>query len=400
MPAGECALFANGPIFAPPWDAVHRFSNATVHRCNIPPQQLLAQLTTAIVVLDERHKLVYLNQAAEDALSVSAQQCLGMDAEELMGAESAQIERLDSTLGRGQSYTKREAELHPRGGQPVSVDYTVSALNDALPRELVLEILPLQNRLRIDRDGQNLNAQQTIKQLVRGLAHEVKNPLGGIRGAAQLLDRELDDEQLQDYTRVIIEEADRLKNLVDRMLGPNRPLTFEAVNIYRVLEHVLQLIETGDEFRGVTVTRDYDPSVPELDANHDQLVQAFLNIARNACEALDGTDNARLTVRTRVVRRMNIGSAQHRVALQVDVVDNGPGVDPDVLDRMFFPMISGKPNGSGLGLAITQTIVGQHGGVIQVESVPGHTCVTTYLPLERSNEKNQPLVLEDDGRLT
>ena len=351
-------------------------------------RQLLTQLSTAIVVLDQALNLVFVNPAAETALSLSSQQCLGASATDVLGPEAAHIASLDDDLGSGQSFTKREAELHPRGGTPMIVDYTVSALNDDAERELLVEFQPLDRLLKINREDQHVASQQTIKELVRGMAHEVKNPLGGIRGAAQLLERELPGDQLKDYTRVIIDEADRLKRLVDRMLGPNRPNQFQPVNIYRVLEHVRQLVESSDGGDAITFTRDYDPSVPPVPGDSAQLIQAFLNVFSNAAEALSTTDDAHIDVRTRVVSKFNIGFTRHRLALQIEVRDNGPGVDPEIQERMFFPMITGKPTGSGLGLAITQTIIGQHNGVIEVTSEPGDTCFTIYLPLDHSGTGN------------
>jgi two-component system nitrogen regulation sensor histidine kinase GlnL len=240
--------------------------------------------------------------------------------------------------------------------------------------------------LRINRDDLSVFSQETTRKLVRGLAHEVKNPLGGLRGAAQLLERELTDDSLKEYTRIIIDEADRLTDLVDRMLGPNREPLLDDVNVHAVLEHVVRLVDA--ELLGqVEFSRDYDPSLPSIRGDESQLIQALLNIISNASQALEDVPHPSIKLRTRIVRNFTVGTLLHRLVVQIDIIDNGPGIPEDMLDRIFFPMISGRPDGTGLGLAITQNIVGQHGGIIECESRPGRTCFSVFLPLDRPEPK-------------
>eukprot|EP01132_Coremiostelium_polycephalum_P023306 gene23306-27725_t len=221
--------------------------------------------------------------------------------------------------------------------------------------------------------------------LVRGLAHEIKNPLGGIRGAAQLLARELPDENLKDYTNVIIEEADRLRNLVDRMLGSNKLPSLAMTNVHEVLERVCQLVEA--ESQGcITLVRDYDPSIPDVLIDREQMIQAVLNIVRNAMQAISSQNELRLgriSLRTRALRQFTIGHVRHRLVTKVEIIDNGPGIPAELQETIFFPMVSGRPDGTGLGLAITQNIISQHQGLIECESHPGHTTFSIFLPLEQ-----------------
>ncbi|RMG27368.1 MAG: PAS domain-containing sensor histidine kinase, partial [Gammaproteobacteria bacterium] len=226
-----------------------------------------------------------------------------------------------------------------------------------------------------------LEQSRALNELVRGLAHEIKNPLGGLRGAAQLLESELADPALREYTSVIIEEADRLRALVDRLLGPSGLPRRERLNLHEVLEHVRTLV-LAEGHLGLRIERDYDPSIPELEADRDALVQAVLNIVRNAVEALAGEGT--IWLQTRTERQVTIGSVRHRLAASVRIIDNGPGVPEALRERLFVPLVTGRAQGTGLGLAIAQNLVGRHGGIIEFESRPGHTCFNLLLPLEAS----------------
>jgi two-component system nitrogen regulation sensor histidine kinase GlnL len=216
---------------------------------------------------------------------------------------------------------------------------------------------------------------------MRGVAHEIKNPLGGIRGSAQLLAAELPDPSLNEYTEIIIEETDRLKTLVDRMLGPNTPSTMAPGNIHEILEKVRRLIELEVDYP-LEVTRDYDPSIPELLIDGDLMFQAILNILRNAMQAMDKRDNARMVLKTRTERQFTIAGLRHRNVLRIQIIDNGPGIPTHLKDHLFLPMISGRPSGTGLGLSLAHTIIHQHRGVIELNSEPGHTEFTIIIPLE------------------
>ncbi len=341
-------------------------------------------LSTAVMVLDGELRVQYLNSAAEALLGSSEARSAGAPAVELVSHGDGHVfDGLDVVLHTGQSLTRRATRFHTRDGTEVVADLTVSL--EQASGCLIVELQPVNRLIRINRDDQAVFSRETTRKLVRGLAHEIKNPLGGVRGAAQLLERELENEQHKEYTRVIIDEADRLKTLVDRMLGPNRKPKKKPVNVHVVIEHVIRLVDAQHQ-GGIDIRRDYDPSLPPVLADEAQLVQAILNIAMNASQALEGRAHPMICVRTRIMRQFTIGTRLHRMAVRIDIVDNGPGIPEDMLDRIFVPMISGRPEGTGLGLAITQAIIGQHGGVIECESRPGHTCFSVFLPVEDADE--------------
>jgi two-component system nitrogen regulation sensor histidine kinase GlnL len=343
-------------------------------------EDVLDALTTGVMVLNSNLEVCYLNPSAEALLGTSESHSAGTPIQDLIAEDDCELfNDLRNVLSAGQSITRRAATFHAREGTPIIADLTASL--EPTSQHLVVEVQAINRLLRINRDDHSLFSQETTRKLVRGLAHEVKNPLGGVRGAAQLLERELSDDGLKEYTRIIIEEADRLTDLVDRMLGPNRQPVKQPVNVHAVMEHVIRLIDAEDP-GWIRFQRDYDPSLPSVSADEPQLIQALLNILSNAAQALEDTPNPTVSVRTRIMRRFTIGPKLHRIVLQLDVIDNGPGIDEDMLERIYFPMISGRANGTGLGLAITQTIIGQHGGVIECESQPGRTCFSIFLPLE------------------
>ena len=243
----------------------------------------------------------------------------------------------------------------------------------------------MDNQRRLSQEQLQHAQQIAARDLVRGLAHEIKNPLGGLRGAAQLLSKALPDPALKEYTQVIIEQADRLRNLVDRMLGSNKLPSLAMTNIHEVLERVASLIEA--EAQGsITLVRDYDPSIPDLLIDREQLIQAVLNIVRNALQALSAQSDLRLgriSLRTRTLRQFTIGHTRHRLVVKMEIIDNGPGIPPELQETIFYPMVSGRPDGTGLGLAITQNIISQHQGLIECESHPGHTVFSIFLPLDQ-----------------
>jgi two-component system nitrogen regulation sensor histidine kinase GlnL len=248
-----------------------------------------------------------------------------------------------------------------------------------------MELHSLHYTQRISRDEVLLSTQATTRELVRGLAHEIKNPLGGIRGAAQLLAQELPSEELKDYTNVIIEEADRLRNLVDRLTGSRKLPEMAALNIHEVLERVASLVEAEIVDKAIELEKDYDPSIPSAMGDQEQLIQAVLNVVRNAVQALESPavdhDLGIIRLRTRVLRNVTIGNTLHRLVVRVDVCDNGPGIPDTITDTLFYPMISGRADGTGLGLSIAQSIINQHGGIVECDSQPGSTVFTITLPL-------------------
>lgn len=346
---------------------------------------LLDNLTTATLLLNDELRLEYMNPAAEMLLAISGQRSHGQFISELFTESPEALNALHQAVVQAHPFTKREAHLTSLNGQSLVVDYAVTPILSRGTTLLLLEVHPRDRLLRISKEEAQLSKQETTKMLVRGLAHEIKNPLGGIRGAAQLLARELPATELRDYTDVIIEEADRLRNLVDRMLGSNKLPALSTTNIHEVLERVCSLVDLESQ-GSITLVRDYDPSIPELLVDREQMIQAVLNIVRNAMQALASQPEQRLgriTLRTRSLRQFTIGHTRHRLVCKVEIIDNGPGIPAELQETLFYPMVSGRADGTGLGLAITQTIISQHQGLIECESHPGHTLFSIFLPLEQ-----------------
>lgn len=256
---------------------------------------------------------------------------------------------------------------------PISID-------DA---RLLVEIRDVTRRSQISRENALLIQHGAGRQMIRQLAHEIKNPLGGIRGAAQLLERQLDDPELREYTNVVISETDRLVGLVDTLLGPGGPPNKRPANVHELLEHVARLIEAEDQ-RKLIIRRDYDPGLPLIDLDRDQIVQALLNLVRNATTALDG--QGVLTLRSRAVTNFTIGNVRHRVIVSIEIEDDGPGIPPDLQDTIFYPLVTGRPEGTGLGLPTAQELVSRHGGLIEFESRPGRTVFFVRIPLQQATE--------------
>ncbi len=348
------------------------------------PQFLLDSLQVAVVVIDGDNCVHYLNQAAEFLLGISHRQ---IHQHSLFGLLSG-LQTLEMGMNHcrhtHQHHTERRFSLALPQGQTITVDCTFSPLVDpSLPNWLAIELNQVDQQLRQSREEHLQSQQQISRVLMRNLAHEIKNPLGGLRGAAQLLERELHSDELREYTRIIIGEADRLRTLVDRMLGPTRPPVWVAVNIHELLERVASLVLAAHE--NLTISRDYDPSVPPLMGDADQLIQAIFNIVGNAAEALQGCGTIQL--RTRVLRQHTLGVRRHRLVLKLDILDDGPGIPPHLGETIFYPMISGRAEGSGLGLSIAQMLVQLHGGLIECQSRPGDTVFTLLLPLEGRDGK-------------
>lgn len=355
-------------------------------------QLLLSHQTTALVLLNEHLQICFLNSAAEDMLSVSGNRVIDHPLHQVIEDFSPATQELGDALLSNQPYTKREAILKPSHGNSVTVNYTVTPIIGDKDSHLLMEFFTMDRWLRISHEENLLWQQQTSKMLSRGFAHEIKNPLGGIRGAAQLLAMELknqavSDPSLDEYTDIIIGEVDRLSKLVDQMMGPNQPLPFSEVNIHEVLERVRQLLISESQ-GNIEIERDYDPSIPDIEGNKEQLIQALLNIALNAQQALSeaNTPDAKITIRTRTERQITIGNQRHRVVCRIDIRDNGPGVPAALHDTIFYPMVSSKASGTGLGLTIAQHIVNQHQGLIEQYSSPGNTCFTIYIPLPHQRE--------------
>ncbi|NNG13618.1 MAG: nitrogen regulation protein NR(II) [Gammaproteobacteria bacterium] len=347
---------------------------------------IFEHMNTAILVFNASLRLEYLNPAAEMLFGVSVRQVVGTSIQELLPAEPTFHESLRQALNTGQGMTERELALMLSSEKKITVDCSVTSIRNETEDELVLvEIMQVDHHLRISRE-ERLQAQNTAtRALVRGFAHEVKNPLGGLRGAAQLLEGELAEESLKEYTQIIISEADRLQKLVDEMLGPNRLPKKTLINIHEVLERVRSLVlaEVPD---GVQIKRNYDPSIPEFVADRDQLLQAILNIVRNAIQSVEETGIIEL--KTSIERQFTIGNVRHRHVLRVDITDNGPGIPEDMQQKIFFPMVTSRDEGTGVGLSIAQSLISRHDGLIECSSSEEGAVFTILLPLETEMKEN------------
>lgn len=354
------------------------FSSPTSGPSGFHSFDLLATLT-AVVRVDGT--VVFANAALEDALGISRRIIEGAQLADFF-TEPLILQNALAGAGSNEFAALRyDAWLRRAQHEPLPV-HVVVAQTDT-PGQAIVELLPQEQQARQDREERLLDQAQANKELIRNLAHEIKNPLGGIRGAAQLLQMEI-GKNLTEYTQVIIHEADRLQTLVDRLLAPHRhPHRVGDVNIHEVCERVRALILA--EFpKGLRLLRDYDTSIPEFRGDREQLIQALLNIAHNAAQALAermAAGDARITFRTRVARQVTFGKQRYRLALELHVVDNGPGVPDAIKDRIFYPLVSGREGGSGLGLTLAQTFVQQHHGLIECESRPGHTDFKLLIPL-------------------
>jgi two-component system nitrogen regulation sensor histidine kinase GlnL len=339
-------------------------------------------LSSAIVLVDAKLIIRHVNPAAENLFATSSRQLLGHSLQRLVGDTPELSAALDNALKNNWSYTGHNILIKFAQNVELHVDCTVTPVETSGMR-LLLEVRPIDQQLKATREEQLAQQQQANRELVRNLAHEIKNPLGGIRGSAQLLERELASEPLKEYTQVIIEEADRLQTLMQRLLSSHRVMQPSLVSMHEILERVRRLIHA--EYHNVTVRRDYDTSLPDITGDREQLIQAILNISRNAAQAMQG--NGEIIFRTRAARQVTLAKKHYQLALELQVIDNGPGIVEDIRDKIFYPLVSGRENGSGLGLTIAQSFVQQHGGTIEVTSRPGRTCFSLMLPLNRKKKE-------------
>jgi len=347
---------------------------------SITAERILDNLSTAVLVFDSQLRLVYLNQAGEIMLAHSARYLCGRSVHELVSNAGVLVDVLADAITRQQVISKRGCLLELPDAADLRVNCTFTPVMELNQASFVqLELRQVDHHLRVEQDELLINQQQATHALVRGLAHEIKNPLGGLRGAAQLLEREISDTSLKEYTRIIIGEADRLQALMDRMLGPNSLPNMRLVNIHQVLERVRELV-IAEAGKGLVINKDYDPSLPDLRADADQLMQAILNIVRNASQALGG--KGEIILRTRVSRNFNIGTNKHRLVARIEIIDNGPGIDEQLRKKIFYPMVTNRSDGSGLGLSIAQALVSRHHGLIECSCQPGETTFTILLPLD------------------
>lgn len=344
---------------------------------------ILDNLNTAVVLLDPNLCIQYLNPSAESLFHISNKRSKDLRLDKLIFVDDKFMSRLADCIKNDHPFAEHEVIIDVFPSRKITIDYMASPLsmNDDQAL-LLLEISHMDRHLRIAREEKLLNEQIATRNLVRGMAHEIKNPLGGLRGAAQLLERELPNEELREYTSIIIGEADRLQKLVDRMLGPNNVPKKRNVNIHQILEHVRHLVQ-AEGHEGVYFRLDYDPSLPDLMADPDMLIQAVLNITRNALSALG--EHGEITFKTRPLRHFTIGHKYHRLVLETTIIDNGPGIPEELQEQIFYPMVTGRADGTGLGLSIAQSLINQHGGLIEFNSRPGKTIFSIFLPLETAD---------------
>ncbi len=342
----------------------------------------LELLSTAVLLADEDLRLKYINPSAESMFQLSSKHVLGhflynifTDASELQAAVNYATEH-------NSSFTEYEMSISTPGNEKVLASCTVTPV-ESEGLGILIEFRQMEQQLKIAREERMLLQQQANRELIRNLAHEIKNPLGGIRGAAQLLEYELPKPELREYTQVIIKESDRLQGLMDRLLTPHRIPQILQINIHEVLERVRSLL-LAETPVGIAIKRDYDTSLPDMVGDREQLIQVVLNIARNAVQALQG--KGEIIFRTRVARRVTLARKHYRLALKLQIIDNGPGIPESLKEKIFYPLVSGREDGSGLGLTIAQTYVNQHHGTIECESRPGETAFTLLLPVSGEDE--------------
>ena len=339
-------------------------------------QKIIDHLNSAVLLFSSAFDLVYANPAAEDLFRISHQKMLGTKARDLIQCPEEAVEVVfERAVVLQQPFTEREMLLTVFH-RPITVNCTVTPVGDS--GQVLVELLQIDRQLRVSKEEQLIEQNKATRQIVRGLAHEINNPLAGIRGAAQLLERELPASALREYTQVIVEESDRLSKLLNQLLGPTQVPKLVPLNIHQVLERVRNIV-TREAPRDVHIQRDFDPSIPTLCGDIDQLIQVFLNITRNALQSVGDQGNIKL--KTRVQRQLTIAGVRHRLVIKVDVVDDGPGIASDMLEKIFYPMVTGRLEGTGLGLSIAQSLIHQYQGLIECESEPGITVFSVLLPL-------------------
>ena len=345
---------------------------------------ILDHLATAVLLFDRDMRLVSINPSGEDLLSISNRRAKGFLPHEVLPEATRFTDMIKSSIETGHPYAERCLTLNLQNAGTITVDCRVTPiLDDQNPTQVIVEMVDAVSMQRVLHEENLTVLHDAAKESVRGMAHEIKNPLGGIRGAAQLLERELNNEDLIEYTQIIIQESDRLRNFIDRMLSSDRKLTLEDANIHELLEYVCNLLEA--EYKNIfQIERDYDPSLPNVSVDREQILQVLLNVVRNAAQAIG--ESGQITVRTRAVRQCTINQQLHRLVIQIDIIDNGPGIPPEIENGIFYPMITGRADGTGLGLSIAQSLVNLHGGIINYERKDEKTRFSIFLPIYNNHD--------------
>lgn len=353
-------------------------------------QQIIENLYTAILVIDSELCITSMNTAAENMLSISMRKAAGLKADELLPRSSRFINVVRRSLNSCQTFTERAVVLHLPNSGSITVDCMVTPLfdheNRDQCREAIVEMVDADSFTRFVREESLSILHDAARESLRGMAHEIKNPLGGLRGAAQLLERELNGNELMEYTTIIISEADRLRNLIDRMLAPDRNLNLSLVNIHEILEYVHNLVEAQSR-NDLGIERDYDPSLPDLEADREQLIQALLNILQNAIQSVDA--DGHIWINTRIKRKCTIRQHLYKLGVQIEIIDDGPGVPEELGNSIFYPMVTGRADGTGLGLSIAQSQIQAHGGTIEHERCDNRTIFRILLPIKQKDEQQQ-----------
>jgi two-component system nitrogen regulation sensor histidine kinase GlnL len=353
---------------------------------SITTEYLLENLSTAVLVLDDCMIVQYANHAAQAVFERSLNLLIGCSFNHFIASSSLDFLRFQNSMQFGEVYSDSEVTFKFTDGRHTQADVSVTSILENQNKRLLVEIRLVEQQKKISQENHQWAQQQAARELVRGLAHEIKNPLGGIRGAAQLLAKQLTSDELKEFTEVIIEQSDRLTNLVDRLLGPNLRPNFDWHNVHQVLEKVCTLVRL-DPSHDIAITRDYDPSIPDIYLDQDMMQQATLNVVRNSVQVLSEHQEiaGEIKIITRIERQVIIHGACFPLCVKIQIIDNGPGIPTELKNTLFYPMVSSKKEGSGLGLSISQTLIGHHRGKIEVDSWPGRTEFTLYLPIDKKD---------------
>ncbi len=349
------------------------FSNGTAER-------VIDHLSTAILLFDGDLRLKCINPAGESMLSVSSNRVDGMTAKEIWPSSSFFNRAIGKSVETGAIRIERGVEIDINLARSIKVDCTITPIvEEEYPTEILVELTDANAIERVLNEVNQKTVQEAAKESVQGMAHEIKNPLGGIRGAAQLLEAELNDDDLKEYTQIIVNEADRLRNFIDRMLSPSKTSDVTDMNIHEVLEYVVSVVRAENSYP-LNIQKNYDPSIPYIKADREQIIQAVLNLIRNAIQAIDET--GQIKIKTRIRRQVTIQNKLNRHVIVLEIIDDGPGIPPEIEAGAFYPMITGRPEGTGLGLTIAQQIIQSHGGLISYDRENDNTYFTILLPIE------------------
>ena len=351
-------------------------------------------LATAVILVDNADVLCHMNPAAENLLELSHSHVVGQSITSVFADHEVLAAALKYARKNNCSFSEHDLMIAVSGRPRMHFACTVTPIERSSAFDVdgcLVEFRQIDQQLRIAREERVFDQGVANRELMRNLAHEIKNPLGGIRGAAQLLERELENPALHEYTQVIMKEADRLQALMARLLAPHRIAQPAHVNIHEVLERVRSVL-LAEYQKEIAIQRDYDVSLPDVYGDVEQLIQAVLNVARNAAQALTeapGNNDAapaQITLKTRAARQVTLARKRYRHAIEVSIIDNGPGIPAEIGERVFYPLVTGRAEGSGLGLTIAQNFVSQHNGTLTFKSAPGRTCFTLLLPVADASD--------------